>query len=399
MINIEELSGLSPAEQEVEIVERKGLGHPDTICDLIAEEISARLSKAYLKQTGSILHYNIDKILLSAGRTEKAFGGGRYLEPIKLFIGDRATSQFGDISIPVESLVKSSVKNWFRTHIPNLDLDYVETDILLKEGSEELTGIFKSKKDLLGANDTSAGIGYYPLTAVENLTYSLERYLNSSEFKKRYPFSGQDVKVMSCRFKDSVQITVAMPFIAYHIKDEKSYFKLKEKILSDIKGFVKLNSSFSKTEVYLNTLDEKGKGVNGVYITLSGTSAEDADSGEVGRGNRANGLISFMRPLGSEAVAGKNPVSHVGKIYNFFAFYLAERIYKKFDNLSDVYVYILSRIGSPISTPHMLSVKLIPRISRLNCSLLDKISRFCSRELQNIDVFCRKIISGKVRIL
>ena len=60
----------------VEVVERKGLGHPDSICDAIMEEISLALSREYMEQFGVILHHNIDKGLLVAGEVERKFGGG-----------------------------------------------------------------------------------------------------------------------------------------------------------------------------------------------------------------------------------------------------------------------------------------------------------------------------------
>lgn len=41
-----------------EVVERKGRGHPDTICGLIAEHVSHDLQQFYLRQYGRVLHYN-----------------------------------------------------------------------------------------------------------------------------------------------------------------------------------------------------------------------------------------------------------------------------------------------------------------------------------------------------
>jgi S-adenosylmethionine synthetase len=68
-IVIEILPGPNAGAQRVEIVERKGLGHPDTICDLLSERLSVALSKYYLGQFGLILHHNVDKALLAAGRS------------------------------------------------------------------------------------------------------------------------------------------------------------------------------------------------------------------------------------------------------------------------------------------------------------------------------------------
>ena len=69
--------------------------------------------------------------------------------------------------------------------------------------------------------------------------------------------------------------------------------------------------------VEIRTRHDRGAG--GMYLTVLGTSADGADGGQVGRGNRVNGLISLHRPMSTEAAAGKNPVSHVGKIYNLLA--------------------------------------------------------------------------------
>lgn len=44
-----ESSRLPCEEEAVEIVERKGLGHPDTICDAVMESVSVALPEAYLK--------------------------------------------------------------------------------------------------------------------------------------------------------------------------------------------------------------------------------------------------------------------------------------------------------------------------------------------------------------
>lgn len=397
MIKVEKIEDIPVSSYEVEIVERKGLGHPDTICDLLAEKISFNLSKLYLSQSGRILHYNIDKILLSAGKTEKFFGGGRFLQPIKIFIGDRATYFSDDKQLPINNIVISTVKKWFKKNIKNLDTNNIETNVLLLEGSEELTNIFESNSRILPANDTSVGIGYYPLTPLERITLLTENYLNSYSFKKVYPFTGEDVKVMAFRYKNDLDLTVAMPFICKFVKSEKDYFKLKRMVYENLKNFLEERWSYGKVNINFNSLDEEGKCIRGLYLTLTGTSAEDADSGEVGRGNRANGLISFMRPLGSEAVAGKNPISHIGKIYNFFAFYLAEKIYKNFSDLKDVYVYLLSKIGSPVNKPHCVYIKVLPLKEKDN-GFYERINEYAKKEIANLDNFCKKLISGKISI-
>src|SRR5690606_39588302 len=80
------------AAGDTEIVERKGLGHPDTLCDAIAERVSVSLSRYYLEHFGAILHHNVDKALICAGSASPRFGGGELLEPIDIFLGGRVTA-------------------------------------------------------------------------------------------------------------------------------------------------------------------------------------------------------------------------------------------------------------------------------------------------------------------
>jgi S-adenosylmethionine synthetase len=390
----------TPIEQQrIEIVERKGKGHPDTICDLIAEEISGSLCKEYMKKFGRILHYNVDKSLLVAGTAEHKFGGGKITSPMLFVIGDRATSEFDGERIDIDEIVNRSVKNFFGKNFRFIKEENYKIQIELKKGSAELTGIFKKKKKFLGANDTSACVGYAPLSSTEKLVLSLEKYLNSSDFKKEYPELGEDIKVMGIRRDKAVSLTVAAPLIESFIDDENAYFRKKDEIYEEMKKFVKdkCDELNLKYEISFNTLDKRGKGVEGCYLSITGTSAEDADCGEVGRGNRVNGVIPLNRPVSAEAAAGKNPVSHIGKIYNFLTHRIAGRIYKEVDDIEEVYVWLCSQIGKPINKPAISAVQLVLRNTTLD-EVKKDVNLILEDEISNIDKFCKQLIEGKVKI-
>jgi len=375
-------------EPFVEIVERKGLGHPDTICDSIMDAISVELSKEYLKRVGHILHHNTDKSLLVAGSTDIKFGGGEVIEPMKLIIGDRATFKTDGVDIPVNDIAVKTAKNWFKNNLRFVDPDSVIYQSELRPGSPELVSIFK-KKGILEANDTSAAVGYAPLSKTEKLVLRTEKHLNSKKFKKKFPESGEDIKIMSLRRKEEISLNIAIAFVDKFIKNEKNYFGKKERILRDIKKFTGVD------DVSLNMLDKKGRGINGVYLTVTGTSAESGDCGQVGRGNRVNGLIPLLRPAGSEAAAGKNPVSHVGKIYNTLSNHVASQIYKNIDGIEEVYVWMVTKIGRLINKP-MVSV----HIALKKCKKLPekKIENEIKYELDHIQDFCMKLAKGKIQV-
>jgi S-adenosylmethionine synthetase len=396
MTVVELFRGKSVTDHRVEIVERKGLGHPDYICDSIMEAVSVALSKRYMDEFGMVLHHNIDKGLLAAGRTETAFGGGRVVKPMELIIGDRATFEADGKSIPVEEIAVRAAKDWVRKNLRFVDPErHITYRTVLAPGSEELTGIFTRPGEVRGANDTSAAVGYYPLSPTEEAVLGLERHLNSRGFKRRFPDTGEDVKVMGLRTGKALDLTVAMPLLSGLIKSEDEYFNRKELVLAEMMKFLRSQASaasFGRTDVHFNTLDERGRGLRGVYLSLLGTSAEDADSGQVG--NRVNGLISVNRPMGTEAAAGKNPVSHVGKIYNILAHQAAEKIYRNTEGIREVYVLLLSRIGTPIDRPQMASAQVLLERGMKVRDISKKVTAILEGELQGISGLCDRLASG-----
>ena len=398
-IIVERLRQTPLEKQRLEIVERKGLGHPDYICDAVMEQISLRLSKEYLEKAGTILHHNVDKSLLVAGQSELRFGGGIVKQPMLFVFGDRATTEFDGVKIDVEEIAVNVAKEWFRKNMRFVDPDkHAKYQVELKPGSAGLVDIFKRKGKVLGANDTSAAVGYAPMTRTEKIVLKTEQFLNSKEFKQRHPESGEDIKVMGSRNNNNLNLTISMAFVDRFISSEEEYFEKKAKILEEINKFVRANTDFEKVNVQLNTLDARGRGIDGVYLTVLGTSADSGDSGQVGRGNRVNGLISLNRPFCSEAAAGKNPVSHVGKIYNVLTFKVAQHVYEEVPELEEVYVWLLSEIGRPIDQPAIAAAQVVMAENSSLDKFKSKIEAVLDYELENIDKFCMELAQGKISI-
>jgi S-adenosylmethionine synthetase len=384
-------------DQNLEICERKGIGHPDTVCDSVMNRISVELSKEYLKKFGVVLHHNVDKSLLAAGVAIPKFGGGMVVEPMLFVFGDRATFRADEEEIPVDEIAERSAKDWIREHFRFVDPDVnVRYQSQIKPGSIALQDIFDRKGKYLGANDTSAAVGFAPFTRMENIIKELEAYLNSKDFKKRYPESGEDIKLMGLRKKSKLNITVAMAFVDQFIEDEGDYFKKRGEILEDMNDFVDNKYGFENVSLDLNALDVKGRGIDGLYLTVTGTSAEAGDSGQVGRGNNVVGLIPLNRPMSSEAAAGKNPVSHVGKIYNALCYRIADRIIAEVPGIKETYVWLLSQIGRPINEPHVVSAQIIPDKDLDVKSLTPPIEEIINHEFEHLGDFCDELAKGLI---
>jgi S-adenosylmethionine synthetase len=391
------MKGVATFKKRFEIVERKGIGHPDTICDLIMNQVSIELSKLYLKETGAVQHHNMDKGLLVAGQSENKFGGGKITKPMKFILGDRATFLADSRELPIGDFAIKTAKSWFENNLRFVKDEHVEYQVEIGTSSKELQSIFKDPKSF-AANDTSALVGYAPFTKTESIVLETEEFINSNEFKKEFSESGEDVKVMGFRNNKHLDLTIAMAFVDSYVESESNYFKRKDEMLQTINEFLskKMQDSF---ETQINCLDSTGKGMDGLYLTVLGTSADSADSGEVGRGNMANRVISPSRPAGAEATAGKNPVSHIGKIYNALSFRMADQIHKDISGLDEVFVWMYNVIGRPVNEPKAVIIQpIISEGSKLEDSQRRQITDIVEKNLENIDDFCSDLISGKIQI-
>lgn len=392
-ILIEAIGGTAVAERRIEVVERKGLGHPDTICDSVAEAASVALARMYLEHAGTIAHYNVDKALLVAGRCVKHFGGGEVTRPMELIIGDRATDVLNGRPLPVVKTMHQAVDAWVSLNLPGVrtEKDLVMR-VVLAPGSEELQRVYTEGEREIASNDTSGASGYAPLSPTEELVHAVERYLNSTQFKSAFADTGQDVKVMGVREDDRLAVTVAMPLACRLTQSEAAYFARKDEILHAL--VTRFSGAPFAIDWRLNCLDRRGQGAEGVYLTLTGTSAEDADSGQVGRGNRANGLIAFSRPTGGEATAGKNPAAHAGKVYSVLSHRLARLIRARCPAIREVYVHLVARIGEPVDHPWTGVQLRVPTGVALR-DVEDDVRLVVEAELARLPAFRAELIRGE----
>ncbi|MEM4328650.1 MAG: methionine adenosyltransferase [Candidatus Caldarchaeum sp.] len=403
-VSVEPLDRTPVDQQEIEMVERKGLGHPDYIIDSACEEASLMLSKYYLKEFGRVLHHNVDKGLLVGGRAYNTFGYGRVEEPITIIIAGRASTTVktnsGVVNVPYREIVREAVRSMIKRNFRFLDFDsHIQLEVRVRESSPDLKAVVESSSEMPLANDTSYGVAFYPFTPLEKLVYTAERHLNSPSFKSKVRESGEDVKVMGLRRRRKITITIADGIVSTLTKDRDHYIAVKQAIKSEVEDLAVKLAPDNDVSVFVNTADKYG-GAGGeevYYLTFTGTSAEHGDDGNTGRGNRANGLITPNRQMSLEATAGKNPISHVGKIYNVLAGLTAKRIYEETGRVKEVYVRLLSQIGKPINQPLTVSIQAIP-VDKFDLSLVRDIEAIALDEVGKVRRVTDLILAREVSL-
>jgi S-adenosylmethionine synthetase len=375
-IVVAEATGQFIEDMPVEIVERKGIGHPDSLCDGIAERISVEYTLWCQENLGVLLHHNFDKVQLVAGEVEAGYGGGRLLKPIHIQIAGRGTPTFQGRKVPMDDIAIQAAKQHIRQTMRYLDPDrHMVIDSYAGRGAENLQYVV----DHVTANDTSFGVSHWPRSGLEHAVYEAAQFINY-ELLDQFPV-GEDIKVMGMRQGGEMMLTVAMPFIATKIGDATEYQEVKQAAEAAIQTYASQLDE-RKVTVAVNTGDDIAN--DSVYLTLTGTSAEMGDDGAVGRGNRVNGVIAPFRSASLEAPCGKNPISHVGKVYNLLALLTAQDIVSQVPTIREASVYLLSQIGAPLDQPLVATAMVRPTDGELTPSIQADVQAVLDERLARV---------------
>ncbi len=403
-IYVENIHDIPTPRGKIELVERKGIGHPDSVSDGLAETVSRALCKMYLKEFGTVLHHNTDETQIAAGRAAPKFGGGTIVDPTYILLVGRATTEIMQNKemkeLPCKPTALKAAREYIRKTFPNVDVDAdIILDAKLGMGSDDLTGVYKTSGVL--ANDTSFGVGYAPYSITDKLVLETEELINSKKFKSVLPETGQDVKVMGSRVDNKLTMTIACAMVDRYIPDKTHYKAAIEDMYNRVKenalNIIDKAGEDLKFKLEINTGDSYKNNV--YYLTVTGLSQEMGDDGSVGRGNRCNGLITPYRPMSMEATSGKNPITHIGKLYNVMSKLIADDIAKKVSPEVEVKVRILSQIGKPVSQPLNCSVQLVsledkaPKLNKWKA----EAEQIAYDWLDDVDKVTNMIINGKVR--
>jgi S-adenosylmethionine synthetase len=393
------------AARPVEVVERKGNGHPDTLADALGEHLSLEYSRFTLREYGAILHHQFDKVGIMGGAAEVAFGGGSLTRPIRVLLNGRASGSFAGTPIPVEELLVEWCREFFARRFPMLDT-LVDLRILYEVSSGPSPGVvvggngrrsrwfhpesFEDLPELVirRGNDTSLGCAFAPYSPLEALVLRVERHLNSVEFKERHNWIGSDIKIMAVRTGDAVRLTLAVPQLCEFVRSLDDYRTNMSVVYEEVLGASRTVEGF-ELDISLNTRDDYSGPE--LYLTVTGSSIETGDEGFVGRGNRFGGVIAPFRPFTMEGISGKNPVYHAGKMYCVAAAEIAERLTTETDAPADV--LIVGQTGRALETPWLVGV--VTENKELEESVVREVVK---EELDHFPLFTERLLRSQYRL-
>lgn len=317
-----------PHRQACEVVERKGLGHPDTLADGIAERASIRYSQYCLQQFGSVLHHNLDKVAVLGGLARFDWRGGEFLRPLRVVFAGRASTSFAGQDIPFREILEDAAREQLAQALPGYD--HVPVSFLHHTTDSSKFERWFRPRDLgdlperarARSNDTALLVGASPYTLAEALALAVESYLASLEWV------GSDIKALVVRQGEDCTITAGAPALAGRLGSAAEY---RERVGAAQQHLSALLGDYvpGRLTLLVNTGEDAGGGdgrVQGGYVTLSGSAIDYGEDGLVGRGNGRHGLVSPHHQAGNETLFGKNPTYHVGKVAGLLADRLAAAV-------------------------------------------------------------------------
>lgn len=363
------------------IVERKGVGHPDTLADLIADQFAFNYTKYGLQSYEGLLNHNVDKVVLRGGVANISFGNASVIKPIECVLYGKVTSSIGDFACDINSLFNSTVAYIFdkifgdNTFSKNSIIAFINTNsgVGAEHGDRYYEPKFKQDLtqvgDKLTLTDTAVCAAFSCFTEAEDLCIEIEKYVNNSGFKQANPDTGYDVKVLVVESENLYEITVCIPFIASLTPSYSHYTDRLNEVRAQLIDFIKSQSS-KEFQLVLNSKDREGYG----YLTVFGTALDKGDFGMVGRGNKQEGIISVLRPNIVEAPSGKNVFRSTGKLGHMAATLISQQIHKEFG--IDNEVFVVSKNGKLLAESSVfilsssLSMKVKPNIEEIVIDIL-----------------------------
>lgn len=381
-IMVEKL-GFTPIErQRFEVVERKGIGHPDYIADSISEAFSRNLSRHYLDTFGEVLNHSVDMMEVVGGKAVTELGGGRIIKPLSIIFSGSAYGSYNGITIPIREMAFDSAKDWFTDNMRYLNSDSIGYIFGPDTFNDSSSGIYD---DGPSSYSIPVGIGYAPLSYTEQVVLEVEKTLSRREFKATHRYSGEDVRVFAIRKDSKIELSVANAFMDRFIPSVGDYFDRKAELYDVLNSILvdTLPDDYS-FKIGVNNLDSRTKEKDGCFLTVTGTAAENGEGGVPGRGNRTNGLISYNRVMSFDGLAGRNPVSNTSKLYNVLASQIAAEIFREIGK--EVMVKIIGKAGYAIDYPVATIISVWPKADPVETTEIRNIAMRLVEDMPTISI-------------
>jgi S-adenosylmethionine synthetase len=97
-----------------------------------------------------------------------------------------------------------------------------------------------------------------------------------------------------------------------------------------------------------------------------------------------------------EAAAGKNPVTHVGKIYNVLASAISKALVETVPEIVSAQCLMVSRIGKPVAEPDLIQIAIATRDGFPVALLEGRIDEIAADRMRCVPDLIEDFIDGRI---
>jgi S-adenosylmethionine synthetase len=354
----------------IETVEKRGLGHPDALCDALAEHVSAAFARYCFEQFGSIAHYNIEGLTMDEGESNVQFGGGEMIKPIRLHLRGSFPCQHDGKKIPYMDIAKETIYDYLKKVVPQLD---AHKWVRIIDGTRAY-GVARKTYDItnLVANHMYTVSATYPPYAAESCALRIEQKLNSPAYKKDHPYVGSDNKIIVVQNGNSVDIDSYVSMVSGNVADAdalRSYTEVIKHDICEVAATDRVRVDEIGVYTSVNPLHD------GRVMTVSGSSVESYNGCAIGR--------------------SRYPIYHAAKIYYALAYQISKRIYNE-ERVASA-VKLTSKVGWAMESPWHTDINLLSDKGSglISQPLLLRVEEIANEEFGHIEDIVKTLMYGK----
>jgi S-adenosylmethionine synthetase len=401
LFSLTRTSRADPATFDFELVERNGIGHPDSIANAIAEEMSRLYANHSLQRFGVIAHHWFDKVMIVGGHAHIDFLRTEVLRSPHFILAGKAILRVGTEAIPLQDIFETAVSTILRSALkgPGTGKRHIcEVRVQDSAGPGErstryrptsIDELRKFEAQDIVSDDSHLCVGFAPFSPTESLVLDIERFLTSPSQEISRPWLGRDIKTTASRVGSITHVVVNVPMLAIYVQHFSAYRGMREELEHDIREFC--TQKIGACSVSVNP----DPGLGRACLTVTGSRLDTGDTGISGRGNRASGLVTPMRSMSIETSVGKNPHDQSGKLLNICARRISEAVHKEF-NFSCT-AHVLAMKGDRLEAPARLALEY-SHDADLDAASRTRIETLARDQLAQLDKIRDQLLSGSIKL-
>ena len=342
------------------LVRRRGVGHPDALCDALAQTVALALARYSHEHFGEVLPHAVTQATILPGEATPRFGGGAVHAPMQLHLSGHTVHRWHAVRVPVEEIATQAVRCWLRDHLHGVDADrHVRIQCHFREATPGPPGHAHPRL----ATEPVWGDGHAPLRPLETLVLRAERAIACASTRTSDPAAGEDLEVVAIRDESGLQVHAWCCFVDSHLDGAADLAAVRARV-----GEL-MHAALGDQTARVTVNDGAEHAGCAEEVTVTGTRAEALRGGTSGRSQGVNGVLAVDGPATELGIAGTDMARDPRRLCQLGAELLSNALLRANPELTAVRCRLLALPGDRLFEDLRVSLGLALPDARIPTSL------------------------------